>query len=204
MDKLAATGVPLHPLLAARWSPRGFDRAHTLTAHQVTALIEAARWAPSAFNSQPWRFLLARRGEAAFDGVFDVLIPANQRWAGAASALILVAAETVAPDGEPRPFAVYDTGQAVANLVAQAGHEGLAVHQMGGFDPAAAAQRFRLPAGVQPLVVVAVGRHDPAAPLTGSLAERERAPRTRRPLGDLLLREPAPAAGGNAATVPAG
>jgi nitroreductase len=193
MTRVAATGVPLHPLLANRWSPRGFDRSYALTDEQITGLLEAARWAPSANNTQPWRFLVARRGDAAYDGIFDVLAPGNQQWAGAAGALFLVAAETVDADGNPRPFAQYDTGQAVANLVAQAGHEDLVAHQMGGFDRAAAVRRFGLPDGVQPVVVVAVGRHDPAAELSETFRERERAPRVRRPVGDLLLGLPASA-----------
>ena len=184
MEKLATTQVPLHPLLARRWSPRAFDRAHALTAEQVTALIEAARWAPSSNNTQPWRFLVANRGEPAFDEVFDTLNPGNRQWAGAASALILVVAEAVGP------WALYDTGQAVANLSAQASEEGLSVHQMGGFDKAAAAERFRLGDNLQPVVVIAVGRHDADAPLPESFAERERAPRSRRPVDDLLLRQP--------------
>jgi nitroreductase len=184
MDKLAITQVPLHPLLAQRWSPRGFDRAHAVTPDQLTALIEAARWAPSANNTQPWRFLVAGRGEAAFDDLFALLAPGNQQWAGAAGALILVAAEAVGP------YALYDTGQAVANLVAQAGHEGLSVHQMGGFDKAAVAQRFGLGESMQPVVVIAVGRHDAEAPLPDTFAERERAPRVRRAVEDLLLRVP--------------
>jgi nitroreductase len=191
MDKLAATQVPLHPLLAGRWSPRGFDRAHALEPAQLTALIEAARWAPSANNTQPWRFLVANRGDEAFDDLFGVLYPGNQQWAGAASALILVAAEIVDVDGNARAFALYDTGQAVANLVAQAVHEDLSVHQMGGFDRAAAVTRFALPDGVEPVVVIAVGRHDPDAPLSETFAERERAPRVRRPAEELLLRQPA-------------
>jgi len=184
MDKLATTQVPLHPLLASRWSPRGFDRAHALAPEQLTALIEAARWAPSANNTQPWRFLIANRGESAFDELFGVLTPGNQQWAGSASALILVAAEAVGP------FALYDTGQAVANLAAQAGHEGLSVHQMGGFDAAAAAERFHLGENLRPVVVIAVGRHDAGAPLSATFAEREQAPRARRPVDELLLRQP--------------
>jgi nitroreductase len=190
MDKLANTQVPLHPLLAGRWSPRGFNGAHALAADQVTALLEAARWAPSANNSQPWRFLVGNRGEPAFDDIFEVLNPGNKLWAGAASALIAVVADTRLPDGRPNPYALYDTGQAVANLVAQAAHEGLAVHQMGGFDRAAVVAAFGLVEQLQPVVVVAVGQHDPSAPLTGALAEREAAPRVRRPLEDLVLSQP--------------
>jgi nitroreductase len=184
MDKLATTRVPLHPLLANRWSPRGFDRDHAVAPEQLAALIEAARWAPSANNTQPWRFLVANRGEAAFDELLAVLNPGNRQWAGAASALILVAADPVGP------FALYDTGQAVASLVAQAGHEGLSAHQMGGFDKASAAERFALAEDQQPVVVIAIGRHDADAPLSEPFADRERAPRVRRPVDDLLLHQP--------------
>jgi nitroreductase len=191
MQKFAATQVPLHPLLAGRWSPRRFNDAHALAPEQVTALLEAARWAPSANNSQPWRFLVANRGDAAFEQLFDLLMPGNKLWAGAASALIVVAAETHSADGKPNPYALYDTGQAVANLVAQAVHEGLSVHQMAGFDAAALVARFDLPGHLQPVVVVAVGEHDASAPLTEALAAREAAPRVRRPIEELLLDQPA-------------
>jgi nitroreductase len=187
MDKTATTQVPLHPLLAHRWSPRGFDVSHDIGPDQVTALLEAARWAPSANNTQPWRFLPACRGEATFDRLLAVLAPGNQVWASRASALVLVAAETSDEAGQPRPWALYDTGQAVAHLVTQAQAEGLATHQMGGFDKAAAAQTFGLPAHLVPTVVVAIGALDPAADLPEPLATRERAPRTRRPIGELLL-----------------
>jgi nitroreductase len=190
MNKLAATQVPLHPLLASRWSPRAFDSAHALTSDQISALLEAARWAPSANNSQPWRFLVGTRGDAVYQEILDVLAPGNQVWAGAAGALILVVAETADEQGNARPYALYDTGQAVANLVAQAGAEDLSVHQMGGFDAAAAVRRFGLGAGLQPVVVIAAGRHDPTAVLTPPLAERERAPRARRPVRELLLSAP--------------
>ncbi len=187
MDKTATTQVPLHPLLAHRWSPRGFDSSHDVGAEQVTALLEAARWAPSANNTQPWRFLPARRGEATFDRLLAVLAPGNQVWAGRAGALVLVAAETVDVAGRSRPWALYDTGQAVAHLVTQAQAEGLATHQMGGFDKAAAARTFGLPDHLLPTVVVAIGALDPTADLPEPLATRERAPRIRRPIGELLL-----------------
>jgi nitroreductase len=187
MEKNATTTVPVHPLIAGRWSPRGFDAAHALTPDDLTALLEAARWAPSAMNIQPWRFLVAHRGEPAYDALFDVLMPGNQAWAGAAGTLILVAAQTVTADGKPNHYALYDTGQAVAGLTAQAHHAGLAVHQMGGFDRKAAARRFTFPDGVEPVVVVAVGRFDADAALAEPFAERERAPRTRHEIEELLL-----------------
>lgn len=187
MTKQATTMVPLHPLLAERWSPRAFDATHELGDAQVTALLEAARWAPSANNTQPWRFLVARRGDDAFARLFDILAPGNQLWADSASALILVAAQTADESGQPQPWALYDTGQAVASLVAQAQAEDLSTHQMGGFDQSRAAAAFGLPAHTVPVVVVAVGSHDAAASLPEPLAAREAAPRTRVPLDELRL-----------------
>ena len=187
MRKTASTAVSVHPLLAERWSPRGFDRAHEIGDEALAALLEAARWAPSAQNSQPWRFLVTRRGEPAHDRLFAALAPGNQAWAGAASALILVAARTAGDDGRPQPWALYDTGQAVAALVTQAQADGLSVHQMGGFDTGAVRTGFGLGEDLTPVVVLAIGRHDSEAGLPEPLAAREAAPRTRRPLGDLLL-----------------
>jgi nitroreductase len=185
--RTATTSTPLHPLLADRWSPRAFDPTARLTGQQVGALLEAARWAPSAANSQPWRFLLAPRGSADFDRIFATLAPGNQAWAGAASALVVVAAATVDDSGTPAPWALYDTGQAVAHLSTQASHEGLSVHQMGGFDPAAVAQVFELDAALTPIVVLAIGNRSDVAGLPEPLAARETAPRTRLPLEHLML-----------------
>jgi len=187
MRKTASTTVPVHPLLAERWSPRGFDQAHELGDDGLTALLEAARWAPSAQNSQPWRFLVTRRGESAHDRLFAALAPGNQAWAGRASALILVAARTADDDGRAQPWALYDTGQAVAALVTQAQADGLAAHQMGGFDTDAVRTGFGLGEALTPVVVLAIGRHDEDAGLPEPFAARETAPRTRRPLRDLLL-----------------
>jgi nitroreductase len=187
LTKTASTAVPVHPLLAERWSPRAFDRAHELDDAALTALLEAARWAPSAANSQPWRFLVTRRGEEAHSRLFAALSPGNRTWAGTASALVLVAARTAGDDGAPQPWALYDTGQAVAALVTQAQADGLAVHQMGGFDTAAVRAEFGLGDALTPVVVVAVGRGDGPADLPEPLADREIAPRVRRPVSDLLL-----------------
>jgi nitroreductase len=187
MTRTAATQVPLHPLLSQRWSPRAFDATHDVSERQLTALLEAARWAPSAANTQPWRFLVTRRGDRDFTRLVDLLAPGNQGWAQHASALVLVAAETADETGAPRSHALYDTGQAVAGLVAQAQAEGLSTHQMGGFDSAGAAEVFGLAVNLTPVVVVAVGRHDAGAVLPEPLAARETAPRARRPLDELLI-----------------
>ncbi len=188
--KSATAAAPLHPLLAQRWSPRGFDPAHELTGEQLTALLEAARWAPSAGNSQPWRFAVALRGTTAFDAVLTSLSPGNQAWAHAASGFLVVAAETTGPDGGARPWAAYDTGQAVAHLSVQAEHEGLAVHQLGGFDRDRLTTQLNLASHLTPLVVVAIGQRDEAPQLPEPFAARETAARERRPLADLLIPTP--------------
>jgi nitroreductase len=178
-------GVPtLHPLLADRHSPRAFDATATVTAEQVGLLLDAARWAPSASNTQPWRFLAGRRGDRAFASLLAALTPTNQAWARDAAALVLVAAETANEEGTPRPWAAYDAGQATGHLTAQATALGLAVRQMGGFIPA---DLPALPEHVTPLVVVAVGV--PLAPdaVPADHPARRLGPRVRRPLDELLL-----------------
>lgn len=185
---MGSADTVLHPLLAQRWSPRAFDRRHQVSDEQLSAVLEAARWAPSAANTQPWRFVAARRGTPTFDAIYAALQPGNQAWAGAASVLLVAAAETRTRAGDDRPWAEYDTGQAVAHLSVQAQHEGLMVHQMGGFDRDRLAADLQLPEHVRPLTVVALGRHDPTTQLPEPFASRERAARERLPLNDLLLR----------------
>jgi nitroreductase len=179
----------LSPLLAGRRSPRAFDPAHELADTELDLLLEALRWAPSASNTQPWRVAVARRGTPEHAVLVGLLKPGNAGWAPQASALLLVAAQERTEDG-PRPWAAYDTGGAVGHLTVQAQALGLAVHQMGGFDAVAAASRLQLPEGVRPLVVVAVGRALDPADAPADLREREQAPRTRRPVADLLLEVP--------------
>ena len=187
MTRTALTGAPLHPLLSERWSPRGFDTSHRLPERQLAALLEAARWSPSANNAQPWRFVVTQRGEAAFERLVSTLSGNNRRWAGRASALLLVLAESTDETGTPRPYALYDTGQAVAHLVTQAQAEGLSTHQMGGFDKDAAVAGFGIDPRFTPVVVIAVGLRQDEHGLPDDLAEREGAPRHRRPLAELVL-----------------
>jgi nitroreductase len=179
-----ATPTSLHPLLADRHSPRAFDADAALTDEQLGLLLDAARWAPSASNTQPWRFLAGRRGERAFAALLAALNPGNREWARDAAALVLVAAETEDVEGRPRRWAAYDAGQAAAHLTAEATALGLAVRQMGGF---VAADLPALPEHVTPLAVIAIGV--PLAPERipdGHPATRLPA-RSRRPLDELLL-----------------
>jgi len=187
MTRSALTSAPLHPLLSERWSPRGFDASHRLPERQLTALLEAARWSPSANNAQPWRFVVTERGDAAFERLVRTLSGNNRRWAGRASALLLVLAETADEAGATRAHGLYDTGQAVAHLVTQAEAEGLSTHQMGGFDKGAAVAGLGIDPRFTPVVVIAVGLRQDEHGLPDDLAEREAAPRRRRPLAELVL-----------------
>jgi nitroreductase len=185
--RTADTRVPLLPELAERWSPRSFDPQATISEDQLDALLEAARWAPSASNNQPRRFIVARRGTSAFDTIVSALVGFNAAWAHHASALIVGIAETSSVEGDVRPYAEYDLGQAVAHLSVQAEAEGLVTHQMAGVEWDRIVAAFDLPDNMKPMTITAVGTVDEADKLPEALAERETAPRTRLPLEELVL-----------------
>lgn len=184
VDAPSREASALHPLLADRSSPRAFDTAVEVSPQQLGLLLEAARWAPSASNTQPARFLVGRRGDATFDALFATLMPGNQSWAGDAAALILVAAETEDAEGAARRWAVYDAGQAAAHLTVEAAALGLAVRQMGGF---VAADLPPLPEHVTPVVVLAVGVPQAPELIPVDHPARRLGARSRRPLDALLL-----------------
>ncbi|MET0725583.1 MAG: nitroreductase family protein [Leifsonia sp.] len=184
----ADTTAPLITPLVERWSPRAYDPTAIVDPAVVRTILEAARWAPSANNVQPWRFVVAMRGTAEFTTVHDALMGFNQTWADSAALLIVNIAEVTDAEGKPRPWARYDLGQAVAHLSVQAQHEGLHSHQMGGFDAAALHEAFGLDPRFEVVSVNAIGvLGDPAA-LPDVLREREGAPRTRLPLDEIVLR----------------
>ena len=158
MNKRADTSVSLHPLIAERWSPRAFDESATISSDDLRAIFEAARWAPSAFNAQPWKFIHGVRGDEKFTQISSLLIDFNKQWAPKASALILVNALTFREDGKVNPTALYDTGLAVSHLTFEANHRGFDVHQMSGFDSQAAKATFSLEAGVEAVACIAVGK----------------------------------------------
>ena len=185
-DRDALTSVPVHPLLAGRWSPRGFDEEHVLTREDLVPLLEAARWAPSAGNTQPTRWAVALRGEPGHARLLECLVPGNRSWAPRASALLVAVTLTADEDGRPYPWHAHDTGQACAHLSLEAAAQGLAVHQMGGFDAEAVRRELGLSEVQQPAVVVAVGVPG-GSPLPERLAVKDAAPRARRPLAELLL-----------------
>ncbi|HEU5129575.1 MAG TPA: nitroreductase family protein [Glycomyces sp.] len=186
IDRHAQTSVPIHPLLASRHSTRAFAAGTDLSDGQITALLEAARWSPSAGNTQPWRFIVARRETPEFKRVLDCLNPGNAEWAQHASAL-LVAVRVEANAKGPLSHAAYDLGQSMAHLTFQAAAEGLTVRQMGGFDAGAVAEEFGLPAGLKPTAVAAIGVAGDPAGLADAVAGPDRAVRSRLPLDELVI-----------------
>jgi nitroreductase len=184
----AQTAVEINEVLANRRSPRSLDATAVLAKDDLLAILEAARWAASAFNSQPWRFFVGHRGDEVFAQILDSLAPFNQGWSYRSSALILVAGVHSAEDGTPNKGYLYDCGLAVAQLVMETHHRGLVAHQMTGFDAAKAAQNLGVDVSLLPLAVIAIGKQAPAEQLEGPLLERENAPRVRKSLEEIVVK----------------
>jgi len=179
-------------LLRERRSTRSYDDTHELADDELRALLDAARWAPSAGNSQPWAFLVARRGDAAHQRLVPLLSRGNQSWAPRASALLFTLHQVASGPEEDAltysDYAAYDLGQAVAQLSVQALALGLVVHQFAGFDHERLAAQAEVPRHWQVTTGVALGR-ELAAEESGDPAarERDRRPRSRKPLAELAF-----------------
>ena len=183
--RLASTSVPIHPDLAARWSPRAFDPDAVITADQLTAVLEAARWAASWGHRQPVRFVVGVRADETFTTLAGLLKRGNS-YAHAASALILVCADE-GEDERTARYAGVDAGAAIARLTIEAVSRGLIAHPMAGFDVDAAQAAFGIPEGVRPLAVVAVGMLGDYSEMGEEIAERDRRPRERLPLEQIAF-----------------
>jgi nitroreductase len=188
MEKPASTDHPVNNLISHRWSPRAFD-ARAVPADVLRSLFEAARWAPSSSNEQPWAYIVATKDQAEdFAKMLSVLVEFNVNWAKNAPVLALVVSEQAfAKNGSPNPNAHYDTGAATALLCIEATARGLFVHQMAGFDPGKARQVFGIPAGWDALAVVALGFPGDPESLPQPYKERELVPRTRKPLSEFVM-----------------
>lgn len=189
--KIARADHDIHELIRRRWSPRAFDPARAIARGELLRLFEAARWAPSSGNEQPWRFLIVGREEApdVWRALLATLTPKNQAWASAAPVLMLVAARlTLERNESVNPLAWYDAGQAVALLSLQATFQGLSIRQIEGFDREGARQACGVPAGFDPGVVIAVGyAGDPETLAIEHHRDAERQPRRRKPMGDFVF-----------------
>ncbi len=187
-DRLARTSVPIHPPIAARWSPRAFDPSAVVSRHDLTALVEAARWSATWGHREPVRYVVGIRGDETFTTLAGLLKRGNS-YARAAGALILVCAD----DGEDERTARYaavDAGAAIAALSIEAVSRGLIAHPMAGFDTDGARQAFDLAAGLSPLAVIAVGSLGDYAQADAAVVERDSRPRERLPLDRLVLNWP--------------
>jgi nitroreductase len=188
MDKPAPVEHPVEDVVRERWSPRAFaDRS--IDADVLRSLLEAARWAPSAYNSQPWRFIVAARDDAdEFARMLACLVPGNQRWANEAAVLMVAVALEADDKGRKLSHGVYDTGQAVAWLSCEATARGIRVHQMGGIDRDVVRRTFDLPDHARPMVGIALGYPGDPETLDDDLRQRELEPRARRKQSELVFK----------------
>jgi nitroreductase len=176
------------PIFHRRWSPRSFsDR--DVSPEDLAKVFEAARWAASSFNEQPWRWLVGKRNSTTYNKILDSLMPFNQAWAGNAPVLILGTAKTTfSHNGTPNRVALYDLGAASSYLTLQAAAVGLVTHQMAGFDQDKARKAFAIPEDFLVGAVIALGYQGVPASLTNEqMLAQEEAPRQRKPLSEIVL-----------------
>lgn len=178
------TGKPIVDLLLNRWSPRSMS-GRVLSEAEILTLLEAARWAPSSYNEQPWRFLYVIPGDGDWPRFFNLLWPFNQAWAEKSGALILgLAKQTFTHNQKPNAHGAYDLGAAMQNLALQATQMGLVTHAIAGFDAVKAQADLAIPGDYQPVVMMAVGYPGAKDDLPTDLQSKE-TPSGRKPLSEL-------------------
>lgn len=188
MKNPAPAEFPIHELIANRWSPRAFAD-QDVAPETLRSLFEAARWAPSSSNEQPWSFIVAVRSDPGnFEKALQPLVEFNVNWARHAAVLGFAVCELAfAKNQAPNRNAQYDTGAAMALLSIEATARGLFVHQMAGFDPDTAREVFAIPAGFEAIAAFAIGYPGDADSLPQPLRDREIAPRSRKPIRDFVI-----------------
>ena len=186
--KEARPDHPIQPILAKRWSPYSFAEKE-VAAEDLRSILEAARWAASSYNEQPWRYLLARRSDPpAFEKLLSCLVEPNQAWAKHAPVLLVsVAMQRFARNGKPNPAAAHDLGLAAGNLCAEATARGLYVHQMIGILPDRVRELYGLPEDAEALTALAIGHLGDGGGLPEGVGERDEGSRSRRPLGEFVF-----------------
>ena len=187
--KEASTDHPIHEVLAQRWSPYAFD-SRPVSEADLVSLFEAARWAPSSFNEQPWRYIVATKNDTKeFERLLSCLVEANQAWARSAPVLVLgVVSLKFSLNGKDNRAAVHDLGLASANIVMEAMSRGLYVHQMIGILPDRARELYGIPDGFEAWTALAIGYLGDPANLPENLRQRDQAPRRRKPLSEFVFR----------------
>lgn len=181
---------PVEPLFLKRWSPRAMS-GEPVEEGLMLRLLEAARWAPSTYNVQEWRFLYAHRDTPHWSTFFELLVEGNRKWCVNAGALILVASRTTfEKNGKDNPVHAFDAGLATQNLLLQGAALDLAVHPMAGFDREAARTDLSLPDGVKPAAMIAVGHPGDPGALPEDLQEADANPSGRKPVSDIACEGP--------------
>jgi nitroreductase len=187
MNKPATTSHPINHLAANRWSPRAFLNK-PVENEKLLSLFEAARWSASGGNEQPWRFIVGVNHDETWQKIFETLNDGNREWNEHVPVLILAIGYKISSwDGNVSGYFQYDTGQAVAHLSLEAMHQGLHVHQMGGFSPEKAMELFEIPDDNLPLTVISVGYAGEPELLSPTLKEREIQERKRKELGEIVF-----------------
>ena len=187
IEKKANTTEPINKIIAKRWSTRAFNSEKKITRQKILAICEAAHWAPSCSNDQPWRFLIFNKNEDAesWQKAFELLSVWNQRWVKNVPVLIIAFADDkFRKEGEPNRWGQFDTGAACMNIYLQAVSMGLMAHPMGGFDLEKVKFVFSIPDNFTPMAFIAVGCQADADILEGKYKKNELDERTRFPLGD--------------------
>jgi nitroreductase len=183
----APTAAPIHEIIRHRWSPRAFeDRA--IEPEKLHLLFEAARWASSSNNAQPWYYIVATKDDReGHRKILDSFVEFNQSWAKNAPVLAISVAKLTHDNGNPNRHAFHDVGAATTTLAIEAAALGLQVHQMGGFLPEKARHNFGIPEGYEAVAGMAIGYPGEASSLSEPLKQRENAPRSRKPLESFVF-----------------
>jgi nitroreductase len=187
-EKIASTEFPVIDLIKNRWSPRAFSN-EPIEEEKISSLLEAAKWAPSCYNEQPWNFILFKKeNPEEFNKILNVLSPGNRLWAQNAPLIMLsVAKMNFERNNNFNRYSLYDVGSAVTNLTMQATSMGLYVHQMAGFDSEKAQQLFKIPDGYKPVSAIAIGYYGSIENLPDEFKKSESANRKRKPVSDFAF-----------------
>lgn len=188
--KPAVTEVPIAEPMASRWSPRAFDPGRAVEPPKLRALLEAARWAPSSSNEQPWRYLLFDGRDQEARAKAEACLSRGNGWARRAPLLLVACAKsTYTRHGKPNGHASHDLGAASMALVLQATALGLVAHQMGGFDPVAARTHFAVPDDFEIVTMIAIGYPGEIADLPPERRDAETGPRSRKPVAEIAFHD---------------
>ena len=191
MTREAKTRFEVHELIRRRWSPYALDPDRSINAAELESLFEAAAWAASSFNEQPWRFIVARKEQSGeFSRMLACLMEANQVWARNASALVLgLTRDAFTRNGKPNRVALHDLGLAAGSLTLEATYRGMVVHQMAGIEAQKIVETYGVPAGFTPQTAIAIGYPADPSILPEELRGRDTGERTRKELGEFVFVE---------------